>query len=117
MSLLEQSMTANALVPLSSQIEVLQPTSPANPHYVGSVSVVWSNATVTSTVLGTIHPASTRALERVGRVGKVGVHEIIMQPVSVTPLGRVRSGDQQFMVLDVRVWGAFTHAVVEEVSV
>jgi len=100
----------------SLSVEVLQPALVANPNYPGEYTLDWSNPTVTATVAGNLQPASTRALERAARVGKVGVHELFTDPATLTPLGRVRIGSQQYAILDARLHHSHSHAIVEEVS-
>ena len=116
MGVLTDTLTRSALVPLDRTVEVLQPALVANPNHTGETSRDWTSPTVVATVLGTLQPASTRALERTGRVGKVGVHELITRATTITPLGRVRIGTQHYTVLDVRAYGSHTQATVEEVS-
>ena len=115
MSLLARSITG--LVPLDQRVQVLAPVITANPNFPGSTYLEWEGATVSATLSGRLVPASTRALERTGRVGKAGVHELFTTPTAqITPLGRVRVGTRVFMVLDVRAYRQRSHAIVEEVS-
>ena len=115
MSLLARSVTG--LVPLDESVQVLAPVVTANPNFPGSTYLEWSNATVAATLKGRLVPASTRALERTGRVGKAGVHELFTTPTAlITPLGRVRIGSRVFTVLDARAYRQRLHAIVEEVS-
>lgn len=115
MSLLARSITG--LVPLDESVEVLAPTVAANPNFPGSTFLDWGTTTVSVTLAGRLVPASTRALERVGRVGRVGVHELFTAPTaSITPLGRVRVNARQYTVLDARAYRQRLHAIVEEVS-
>lgn len=116
MGVLSDSMRAHALVPLTTHVELLAPTTPTNPHLTNQTTVSWATPTVTRTVLGTLQPAGTRALERAARIGKAGVHELITEPASLTPQSRVRIGTQQYVVLDVRERDTHTHAIVEEVN-
>jgi hypothetical protein len=44
------------------------------------------------------------------------VFELYLDPVTLTPLGRVRIGSQQYTVLDARMHKTHTHAIVEEVN-
>ena len=116
MTLLTESMSSTGLVPLDTTIEVLLPELVANPHLAGVSTLDWSAATVTETVAGRMEPAGTRALERAGRIGKAGVHELCSEPVGLVPQGRVRVGAQQYAVIDVREYAPFTYAIVEEVE-
>ncbi|MBA3891540.1 MAG: hypothetical protein H0X64_13520 [Gemmatimonadaceae bacterium] len=116
MSVLTDSLTGSAMLPLNTSVQVLAPATGANPHFTGATALDWSNPTVTATVLGRLQPAGTRALERTGRVGKHGVHELVTRPTTITPLGRVRVGAQQYSVLDARAFPTHTRAVIEEVS-
>ena len=115
MSLLQRSVTG--LVPLDERVQVLAPVETDNPNFPCSTYLEWEGATVAATLKGRLAPASTRALERTGRVGKVGVHELFTTPsAQITPLGRVRIGARVFQVLDARAYRQRTHAIVEEVS-
>lgn len=116
MGLVSESMTAGALVPLDSTVEVLAPDLVLNPYFPGESYLDWSDPTVVVSVLGSLQPAGTRALERAGRVGAHGVHELVCGPVGLTPEGRVRVGAVQFTVVNVREFVPYTHAVVEEVT-
>lgn len=116
MGVLTDTLTRSALVPLNTTVEVLQPALAANPNHTGEVSRDWTTPTVVATVLGTLQPASTRALERTGRVGKVGVFELITKATTITPLGRVRIGAQHYTVLDVRAYDTHAQVTIEEVS-
>jgi hypothetical protein len=55
-------------------------------------------------------------LERVGRLGKTGLHELVTRPVGLTPAARVRINERLYSVIEARVFDSFTHAVVEEVA-
>jgi len=116
MGVLTDTLTSTALVPLNRTIEVLKPTLTANPNHPDEFTRSWANATVIATVRGSLQPASTRALERTGRVGKVGVHELITRATTITPLGRVRIGTQHYTVLDVRAYDTHSQVTIEEVS-
>lgn len=116
MGVLTDTLTSSALVPLDRTIEVLRPAMVTNTHFTGETSRDWANPTVVATVRGTLQPASTRALERTGRIGKVGVHELITRATTITPQGRVRIGTQQYSVLDVRAYDTHVQVTIEEVS-
>ena len=145
MTLLAESMTAASLVPLDTTVEVLAPALVDNPHLDGVTALHWTpvvvpftadttvitadstlvtadatehtlDAVVVETVLGSIMPAGTRALERAGRIGKTGVHELCTEPASLVPQGRVRIGARQYAILDVREFVPFVYAIVEEVA-
>ena len=115
MSLLAESVSATALVPLPDAVEVLAPVMVTNPHF-GTTTPDWSNPTVTALVRGALYPASTRALERAGLLGRASVFEIVTQPATITPQGRVRVGTRVFLILDARAFPEFTHAIAEEVT-
>ena len=116
MNLITESMAPDALVPLNTSVEVLAPTLVSNPHFPGETYLDWSDPTVTSTVLANFQPAGTRALERAGRIGVNGVHELVLEAVGLAPEGRVRVGERQYRVVNVREFAPFTHAIVEEVT-
>jgi hypothetical protein len=109
------SIAADALVPLTDVVEVLAPAMVVNPHY-GTTTPDWTTPTVSATVPGALYPASTRALERAGLLGRASVFEVITSPAALVPQGRARVGARVFLVLDVRVFPEFTHAIVEEVT-
>lgn len=114
MSLLTESI-ARGIIPLESSVEVLAPVMVVNPHY-GTTTPDWTTPTVTATVPGALYPASTRALERAGLIGRASVYEVITEPAAIVPQGRVRVGTRVFLALDVRAYPEFTHAIVEEVT-
>ena len=116
MGLVLESMTADALVPLAASVEVLAPDLVQNPYFPGESYLDWSDPTVVTTVLGSLQPAGTRALERAGRVGVNGVHELVCEAVGLTPEGRVRVAGEQYVVVDVREFTPYTHAIVEAVT-
>ena len=116
MGVLTDTLTASALVPLDRTIEVLQPALVANTNHPGTFSRDWTDPTVVATILGNLQPASTRALERTNRVGKVGVFELYTKATTITPLGRVRIGTQHYTVLDVRAYDTHSQVTIEEVS-
>lgn len=97
-------------------VEYLKPTVTANTHLPGERVLNWSTATVAATTNGDLQPASTEALERVGRVGKVGVWELYTTPAPGTPAQRVRIGTQQYEVLAASIFQTHNELIVEEVT-
>lgn len=97
-------------------VEYLKPVVSSNTHLPGERVLNWSTATVAATTQGDLQPASTEALERVGRVGKVGVWEVYTTPAPGTPAQRVRIGTQQYEVLAAGVFPTHNELIVEEVT-
>jgi len=97
-------------------VEYLKPAVSSNTHLPGERVLNWSTATVAATTSGDLQPASTEALERVGRIGKVGVWELYTTPAPGTPAQRVRIGTQQYEVLAASVFPTHNELIVEEVT-
>lgn len=97
-------------------VQVLAPTVTANANHPTQAQVSWVTPTVTATVAGNLQPAGATALERVGAVGKRGMHELFTDPTTLTPEGRVRIASQQYRVIQAWAYHSHTHAVVEEVT-
>jgi hypothetical protein len=116
MGVLSESMRARALVPLNLTVQVLRPTLASNANLPGTNSLSWAAPTVTATVLGKMQPAGVTARERVGRVGKTGVHEIVTEPATLPPMARVRVGTQQYLILESHAYATHSTATVEEVT-
>jgi hypothetical protein len=103
------------LVALGVNVEVLAPVMSANAHY-GGTSPDWTTPTVSATVRGALFPASTRALERAGRIGRARVYELVTEPAGLSPEGRVRVAGRVFLIVDARDFVVYGHAIVEELS-
>lgn len=97
-------------------VEGLKPGLVENPNFPGEYTLDWGAPTVEVEVPGEKQPAGTEALERVGRIGKVGVWHVFTRPADFTPLSRIRIGAQQYSVLEVSAWPTHVELIVEEVS-
>lgn len=98
-------------------VEILTPGIDTNPYLPGETTIDWANPIVVARTEGNLQPASTKALERTGRIGKVGVYDLHTNPVQVEPEGRVRIQGQLYRVLDARILPTHSELVVETVSI
>lgn len=113
------SLIKSLIASADQVIEVLAPNVIYNPNFPGENTLDWSQATVEGTVPGTLQPAGVRALERAGRIGRVGHHELFLTRKPVTALQRVRVKGQNslhYMIVEARSWPSHVEALVEEVT-
>lgn len=98
-------------------IHLLKPTKIPDPHEAGRFVDDWTNPTVVSTVQGNMQPASLRALEAAGLIGRRNVQQIYCQPLAAMPDGRVRVNGIVYVVLPtlpMRPWQSHMEMLVEE---
>jgi len=98
-------------------VQALQPKLTANPNFPNQTYLDWGNATVALTTNGTLQPASAKAIERVGRIGRVGIWQLFTSLVPLHPFSRVRIDGQQYAVLEIASYATHNELVVEEVQV
>lgn len=114
------SLIKRLIASADQTIEVLAPKVIHNPNFPGETTLDWSRPTVEDTVQGTLQPAGVKALERVGRVGRVGHHELYLARAPVHPLQRVRVkglNNVQYAIVEAAIWPSHVEAVVEEEQV
>jgi len=102
------------------KIEVLAPKLVHNPNFPGQVTPDWGRATVEDTLAGTLQPAGVKALERAGRIGRVGHYQLFLERKPVVPMQRVRvknTSDVQYAIVEAFVWPSHVEALVEEEAV
>lgn len=112
-------LVKNLIARADLTIEVLAPKVVTNPNFPNQSSLDWTQPTVEDTVPGTLQPAGIKALERVGRVGTVGNHQLYLARAPLVPLQRVRvkgATGLQYSVLEVRSWPGHVEVLVEEVT-
>lgn len=112
------SLIKNLVAKADSEIEVLAPKVITNPHFPDQQTLDWSQATVEDTLPGSLQPAGVVALERAGRIGRVGHHELFLARKPLAPLQRVRVAGEalQYSLVEARVWPSHVEALVEEVA-
>jgi hypothetical protein len=95
-------------------VELLKPSKTPDPHEPGRTIDDWTNPTVVTSVQGNMQPASLRALEAAGLIGKRNVQQIYCQSLAASPDGRVRVAGVVYVVLSARPWQSHTEMLAEE---
>jgi len=98
-------------------VQALSPKLTTNPNYANQTYLDWTLATVELTTNGTLQPASAKALERAGLVGRVGIWQLFTSPAAVHPFSRVRIDGQQYAIIEVISYATHNELLVEEVKV
>lgn len=110
------SLVKGLIASADQEIEVLAPKVVTNPNFSDQSTLDWAQATVEDAMPGTLQPAGTKALERAGRIGQVGLHSLFLDRAPLVPLQRVRvSGATgvQYAPVEVRTWPTHVEALVE----
>lgn len=112
------SLVKRLIARADQTIEVLAPKVITNPHFPDQQTLDWSQATVEDTLPGSLQPAGVVAMERAGRIGRVGHHELFLARKPLAPLQRVRVAGEalQYSLVEARVWPSHVEALVEEVA-
>lgn len=114
------SLVKSLIASADLEIEVLAPKLVHNPNFPGQYTPDWGRATVEDTLAGTLQPAGVKALERAGRIGRVGHHTLFLERKPVVPMQRVRVKNTtgvQYAIVEAFVWPSHVEALVEEEAV
>jgi hypothetical protein len=96
-------------------IELLKPTLVNDPNETGRQVENWTNPTIVGELKrGNMQPASLRALQRAGMLGKINVKQIYCEPLAAMPEGRVRVDGTVYVVRSAEPWESYTQMLVEE---